>query len=61
MDSSVIIVGSGVGGAVLADELSQKDIAVTVIESGKFQKLGTEMRALNFYSGTTFCPAEKSI
>ena len=43
------------------DELSKKDIAVTVIESGKFQKLGTEMRALNFYSGTTFCPAEKSI
>lgn len=61
MDSSVIIVGSGVGGAVLADELSRKDIAVTVIESGKFQKLGTEMRALNFYTGTTFCPAEKSI
>ncbi len=61
MESSVIIVGSGVGGAVLANELSRKDIAVTVIESGKFQKLGTEMRALNFYSRSSLLnPSEKS-
>lgn len=62
MESPVIIVGSGVGGAVLAYELSQKGLNVMVLEAGRHHKLGTERRALSFYSHSDmFNPSEKSL
>ena len=57
-----MIVGSGVGGAVLANELSQKGINITILEAGKYEKLGTERRSLNFYTRSSyFSPSEKSV
>jgi choline dehydrogenase-like flavoprotein len=62
MESSVTIVGSGVGGAVLAYELARNNIDVTVLDAGTFHKLGTEMRSLNFYSRSSMLtPSEKSL
>jgi choline dehydrogenase-like flavoprotein len=62
LESQVVIVGSGVGGAVLANELAQKGIKITILEAGKHEKLGTERRSLNFYtSGSYFSPSEKSV
>ncbi len=62
MESSVVIVGSGVGGAVLAYELAHQGLTVTVLEAGKYHKLGTERRALSFYSHSgMFSPSEKSL
>jgi phytoene dehydrogenase-like protein len=62
LESQVVIVGSGVGGAVLANELAQKAIDVTILEAGKHEKLGTERRSLNYYSGSSyFSPSEKSV
>jgi choline dehydrogenase-like flavoprotein len=61
LESAIVIVGSGVGGAVLANELASNGLNVTVVEAGTFHKLGTEMRALNFYTRSSrFNPAEKS-
>lgn len=61
LESPVIIVGSGVGGAVLAYELAHKGLNVIVLEAGTYHKLGTERRALSFYSHSDiFNPAEKS-
>lgn len=54
--------GSGVGGAVLAYELAHKGLNVIVLEAGTYHKLGTERRALSFYSHSdTFNPSEKSL
>ncbi|HDI74178.1 MAG TPA: FAD-dependent oxidoreductase [Candidatus Korarchaeota archaeon] len=45
----ILIVGSGAGGATLAKELSTQGVSVTVLESGRYHKLGTERRAMGFY------------
>lgn len=62
MKSNIIVVGSGVGGATIAKELSAQGLNVTILEKGRYHKLGTERSALNFYSGSlwNFCPGEKS-
>ena len=58
----MVVVGSGVGGATVARELSIRGYKVTIIEKGRYHKLGTARRALNFYSGSlwNFCPGELS-
>ncbi|MCD6348410.1 MAG: GMC family oxidoreductase [Candidatus Korarchaeota archaeon] len=48
----ILIVGSGAGGATLAKELSIQGVSVTVLESGRYHKLGTERRAMGFYTGS---------
>ena len=62
MKSDIIVVGSGVGGATVARELSTQGYKVIIIEKGKYCKLGTARRALSFYSGSlwNFCPGELS-
>ena len=62
MKSDIIVVGSGVGGATVARELSTRGYKVIVIEKGEYHKLGTARRALSFYSGSlwNFCPGELS-
>jgi len=57
---NIIIMGSGVGGATVAKELATKGHKVTILEKGKYHKLGTTMRALKFYSGSLLCPAERT-
>ena len=52
MESDVLIVGSGVGGATVAKELAVHGYKVTILEKGRYFKLGTERRALKFYSGS---------
>ena len=60
MSDSVIIVGSGVGGATLAKELTSKGTDVSVLEAGAYPKIGTERNALNFYTGNMLGPGEFS-
>jgi len=57
---SVIVVGSGVGGATVAKELAQSGKEVTVLEAGAYPKMGTERRALGFYTGGFWGPGEFS-
>ena len=47
-----VVVGSGVGGATVAKELSIRGFNVTVLEKGGYHKLGTSLRALSFYTGS---------
>jgi len=66
--SDVLIIGSGVGGATVARELAIRGIKVTILEKGKYHKVGTERWALGFYAGSStyrkmlrnFSPGEKS-
>ena len=57
-----VVVGSGVGGATVAKELSIRGLNVTALEKGGYHKLGTSWRALSFYTGSfwNFCPGEMS-
>ncbi len=58
--TGVIVVGSGVGGATVAKELAKSGKEVTVLEAGAYPKVGTERRALNFYTGGFWGPGEFS-
>jgi choline dehydrogenase-like flavoprotein len=58
--TGVIVVGSGVGGATVAKELAQSGKEVTVLEAGAYPKMGTERRALNYYTGSLWGPGEFS-
>ncbi len=49
--SEVVVVGSGAGGSTIAKELAAKGRKVTLLERGRYHRLGTEMRALKFYTG----------
>lgn len=52
LKSDVIIVGSGVGGATLARELSLKGKKVTIVEKGQYYspgQIGSELQAYHFY------------
>jgi choline dehydrogenase-like flavoprotein len=60
MSNDFVIVGSGVGGATLAKELSNKGGNVTILEAGAYPKIGTETRALNYFTGGFFGPGEFS-
>ena len=63
MKSVFLVVGSGVGGATVAKELANRGRDVIIVEKGKYHKLGTERRALGFYSGSlwSLCAGEKSV
>jgi choline dehydrogenase-like flavoprotein len=50
MQSDILIVGSGVGGATVAKELAIRGHKVTILERGKYHKLGTKRRRMGFYS-----------
>jgi choline dehydrogenase-like flavoprotein len=58
--TGVIVVGSGVGGATVAKELAQSGKEVTVLDAGAYPKMGTERRALNYYTGSLWGPGEFS-
>ena len=58
MSDSVLIVGSGVGGATLAKELTKKGFKIMMLEAGAYPKIGTERNALNFYTGNMLGPGE---
>jgi choline dehydrogenase-like flavoprotein len=60
MSEDFLVVGSGVGGATIAKELSQKGKKVTILEAGEYPKIGTERRASKFYTGSFFGPGEFS-
>jgi choline dehydrogenase-like flavoprotein len=60
MKSDIIIVGSGVGGATVAKELSIRGHKVTILERGKHHKLGTKRRKMGFYSNVN-CVDETQI
>jgi choline dehydrogenase-like flavoprotein len=57
---NVIVVGSGAGGATVAKELAQRGKSVTILEAGAYPKMGTEMRATGFYTGSLWGPGEFS-
>jgi len=63
LKSEFLVVGSGVGGATVAKELANRGRDVIIVEKGKYHKLGTERRALGFYSGSlwSLCAGEKSV
>ncbi|HEX9915308.1 MAG TPA: FAD-dependent oxidoreductase [Candidatus Bathyarchaeia archaeon] len=61
MSGSVLIVGSGVGGATIAKELSARGGNVTILEAGAYPKIGTEWRATKFYTGGVMGPGEFSV
>jgi len=58
--TGVIVVGSGAGGATVAKELAQSGKEVTILEAGAYPKMGTERRALSFYTGGFGSPGEFS-
>ena len=66
--SDVLVVGSGAGGATVARELATRGAKVTIVEKGRYHKLGSGRRALGFYAGSSsvfrmlknFAPGEKS-
>ena len=58
--TGVIVVGSGADGATVAKELAQSGKEVTVLEAGAYPKMGTERRALSFYTGGFWGPGEFS-
>ena len=60
LSNNVLIVGSGVGGATVAKELSARGEKVTVLEAGAYPKMGTEWKATKFYTGGIFGPGEFS-
>lgn len=60
MSVEYLVVGSGVGGATLAKELSKKGEKVTILETGAYPKIGTEIRALNYFTGGFLGPGEFS-
>lgn len=62
MESEFIIVGAGSGGASLANELAKKGKQATIVERGRFHKIGSGRRAMGFYSAPfwSFSPGEKS-
>lgn len=52
LNSDIIVVGSGVGGATVAKELAIRKKRVLIVEKGSFwpqSKFGTELNAYNFY------------
>jgi len=50
IETEVIVVGSGVGGATVARELSKAGVKVLVAEKGTFvEKIGSKRTAVNFY------------
>lgn len=52
LESDIVIIGSGVGGATAAKELTAKGKKVLIVEKGYFyptDKIGSEPRALKFY------------
>ncbi|TFH14612.1 GMC family oxidoreductase [Candidatus Bathyarchaeota archaeon] len=59
--SDTLVVGSGVGGATVANELSKRGKKITILEAGAYPKIGTERRALNFYTGNILGPGEFSV
>jgi choline dehydrogenase-like flavoprotein len=58
--TGVILVGSGAGGATVAKELAQSGKEVTILEAGAYPKMGTERRAVRFYTGSFWGPGEFS-
>jgi choline dehydrogenase-like flavoprotein len=60
MSCDILIVGSGAGGASIARELSKKGKKVSILEAGAYPKLGTELNALEIYTGGFFGPGEFS-
>ena len=50
MNGDVLIIGSGVGGATVAKELATSGHKVTILEKGRYHKLGTEIGSWRFYS-----------
>ena len=55
IESEIVIVGSGTGGATLAKELSKKGKKVTLIEKGRREtKVGRMRDGLRFYEGHSF-------
>jgi len=60
MSEDFLVVGSGVGGATIAKELSKNGKKVTILEAGAYPKIGTERRALNYFTGGIWGPGEFS-
>jgi choline dehydrogenase-like flavoprotein len=58
MSEDILVVGSGVGGATIAKELTKKGKKVTILETGAYPKIGTETKALNYYTGGLWGPGE---
>ncbi len=58
----IVVVGSGAGGSTLAKELASRGHDVTVLERGRYHRLGSEMEAMKFYprSGWRLTPGEVS-
>ena len=60
MKDNIIIVGSGIGGATAAKELANRGKKVTILEAGGYPKIGTEWKALRYYTGNLWGPGEFS-